>query len=319
MKEHIPVMVNEVLDALRPWKEVRITVDATLGLGGHAGFILNSCPEAYVIGFDQDPFAREIAKVNLSQFKGRFEIEADNFRHIEKLKDRPGWKGASAVLFDLGVSNMQITESERGFSFQENGPLDMRMDSDEETNSGLTAKEILDNWSIKEITEIFRKYGEEQYAYQIARGIVRNRETGASLTTTGDLVELIRKILPAPVQRKMGGHPARKVFQALRIAVNDEINALEEAMDGSLKILAPGGKILAISYHSLEDRIVKTRFRKWQEEGLGQARPRKAIIPSELEIENNHKSRSAKLRIFESTTETSGKGAKTDAIHRMPT
>lgn len=319
MKEHIPVMVNEVLEALRPWKEVRITVDATLGLGGHAGFILNSCPEAYVIGFDQDPFAREIAEANLSQFRGRFEIEADNFRHIEKLKDRPGWRGASAVLFDLGVSNMQITESERGFSFQEDGPLDMRMDPAEKTNSGLTAKEILDLWSIKDITEIFRKYGEEQYAYQIARGIVRNRETGASLSTTGDLVELIRKILPAPVQRKMGGHPARKVFQALRIAVNDEMNALEEAIDGSLKILAPGGKILAISYHSLEDRIVKTRFRKWQEEGLGQARPRKAIIPSGFEIENNHKSRSAKLRIFESTTEISGKGAKTDAIHRMPT
>ncbi|NLD04310.1 MAG: 16S rRNA (cytosine(1402)-N(4))-methyltransferase RsmH [Synergistaceae bacterium] len=319
MKEHIPVMVNEVLEALRPWEEVSITVDATLGLGGHTGFILNNCPEAYVIGFDQDPYARKIAEENLSRFTGRFEIEADNFRHIEKLKERAGWKGASSVLFDLGVSNMQITESERGFSFQEDGPLDMRMDAAEQTNSELTAKEILDNRSIKEITEIFRNYGEEQYAYQIARGIVRNRESGGSLSTTGDLVDLIRKILPAPVQRKMGGHPARKVFQALRIAVNDEMNALEEALDGALKILSPGGKILAISYHSLEDRIVKTRFRKWQAEGLGKARPRKAIIPSEIEIENNHKSRSAKLRIFESETENSRKGDKADAIHRMPT
>ena len=319
MKEHIPVMVNEVLEALRPWEEVSITVDATLGLGGHTGFILNNCPEAYVIGFDQDPYARKIAEENLSRFTGRFEIEADNFRHIEKLKERQGWKGASSVLFDLGVSNMQITESERGFSFQEDGPLDMRMDAAEQTNSELTAKEILDNRSIKEITEIFRNYGEEQYAYQIARGIVRNRESGGSLSTTGDLVDLIRKILPAPVQRKMGGHPARKVFQALRIAVNDEMKALEEALDGALKILRPGGKILAISYHSLEDRIVKTRFRKWQAEGLGKARPRKAIIPSEIEIENNHKSRSAKLRIFESETENSRKGDKADAIHRMPT
>ena len=319
MKEHVPVMVNEVLAALMPWEEVKIAVDATLGLGGHTGSILSNCKGAHVIGFDQDPFARKIAQDNLSQYSGRFEIEADNFRHIEKLKDRPGWRGASAVLFDLGISNMQITESERGFSFQEEGPLDMRMDAAEGTNSELTAKEILDSWSIKELTEVFRKYGEEQYAYQIAKGIVRNREAGESIVTTGDLVELIRKILPAPVQRKMGGHPARKIFQALRIAVNDEMNALEEALDGSLKILAPGGKIITISYHSLEDRIVKTRFRKWQEEGLGRAKPRKAITPSETEIENNHKSRSAKLRIFESETEISRKGDKADAIHRMPT
>jgi 16S rRNA (cytosine1402-N4)-methyltransferase len=319
MKEHVPVMVNEVLEALRPWEEVRTAVDATLGLGGHTGSILNKCVGAYVIGFDQDPFARKIAQENLLQYSGRFEIEADNFRHIEKLKDRPEWTGASAVLFDLGVSNMQITESERGFSFQEDGPLDMRMDAAEETSSGLTAKEILHTWSIKELTEVFRKYGEEQYAYQIARGIVRNREAGGNIATTGDLVELIRKILPAPVQRKMGGHPARKVFQALRIAVNDEMDALEEALDGSLKILCPGGKIIAISYHSLEDRIVKTRFRKWQEEGLGEARPRKAITPSEAEIENNYKSRSAKLRIFESEREILRKGDKADAIHRMPT
>ncbi|MDD4160537.1 MAG: 16S rRNA (cytosine(1402)-N(4))-methyltransferase RsmH [Synergistaceae bacterium] len=319
MKEHVPVMVNEVLEALMPWEKVNVTVDATLGLGGHSGFILKNCPEAYLIGFDQDPYAREIAEENLKGFSGRFEIEADNFRHIEKLKERPGWKGASSVLFDLGVSNMQITESERGFSFQEDGPLDMRMDAAEHTNSELTAKEILDSWSIKEITDIFRKYGEEQYAYQIARGIVRNREAGRILKTTGDLVELIRTILPAPVQRKMGGHPARKVFQALRIAVNDEMNALEEALDGALKILVPGGKILVISYHSLEDRIVKTKFRKWQEEYLGKAKPRKALIPSEIEIERNHKSRSAKLRIFESETEISRKGEKYDVLHRMPT
>lgn len=319
MKEHVPVMVDEVLEALRSWEEVGITVDATLGLGGHSGFILNNCPEAYVIGFDQDPYAREIAEENLSQFSGRFEIEADNFRNIEKLKERPGWEGASVVFFDLGVSNMQITESERGFSFQEDGPLDMRMDAEDRTNSELTAKEIVDKWSIKEITEIFRRYGEEQYAYQIARGIVRNREAGESLNTTEDLVKLIRKILPAPVQRKMGGHPARKVFQALRIAVNDEMNALEEALNGSLKVLRPGGKVLAISYHSLEDRIVKTKFRKWQGEGLGRAKPRKAIIPSETEIENNYKSRSAKLRIFELETEILREGGKDDAIHRMPT
>ena len=319
MKEHVPVMVNEVLEALRPWEEVGTTVDATLGLGGHSGYIMEKCINAYVIGFDQDPFAREAASVNLSRYRGRFEITADNFRHIEKLTDRPGWTGASAVLFDLGVSNMQITEPERGFSFQESGPLDMRMDASEKTNSRMTAKEILDRGSVKELTGIFRKYGEEEHAYRIALGIVRKREAGEFLETTGDLVQLIREILPAPVQRKMGGHPARKVFQALRIAVNDEMDALEEALDGALKVIRPGGKILAISYHSLEDRIVKTRFRKWEEQGLGRSSPRKAITPSENEIESNNKSRSAKLRIFVSDKETSGKGDKADAIHRMPT
>ncbi|NLX85306.1 MAG: 16S rRNA (cytosine(1402)-N(4))-methyltransferase RsmH [Synergistaceae bacterium] len=319
MKEHIPVMVNEVLEALRPWEDVGTAVDATLGLGGHTGYILNNCPNAYIIGFDQDPYARKIAQENLSQYSERFEIEADNFRHIEKLKERPQWTGATAVLFDLGVSNMQITESERGFSFQGDGPLNMRMDAAGSSNSTFTAKDILDNSSIKELTEIFRNYGEERYSYEIARGIIRNREQGESLNTTGELVELIRKILPAPVQRKMGGHPARKIFQALRIAVNDEIRSLEEALDGSLKILKPDGKMLVISYHSLEDRMVKTRFRKWQEEGLGKAKPRKAITPTENEIENNYKSRSAKLRIFVSEINTSKKGDKADALHRIPT
>lgn len=319
MKEHIPVMVDQVLEALKPWEEVGTAVDATLGLGGHSGYILDRCFNSFVIGFDQDPFARELALENLSRFSGRFEIVAENFRHIEKLTQRPGWTGATAVLFDLGVSNMQITESERGFSFQESGPLDMRMDASEGTNSKVTAKDLLDEGSVKELTEIFRKYGEEQYAYQIARGIVRHREKGKRLETTADLVELIREILPAPVQRKMGGHPARKVFQALRIAVNDEMDALEEALDGSIKVIRPGGKILAISYHSLEDRIVKTKFRKWEEEGLGRSKPRKAITPTETEIENNHKSRSAKLRIFELFIEITRKGDKSDAIHRMPT
>ena len=168
-------MVNEVLEALWPWEEVGTTVDATLGLGGHSGYIMEKCINAYVIGFDQDPFAREEASVNLSRYRGRFEITADNFRHIEKLTDRPGWTGASAVLFDLGVSNMQITEPERGFSFQESGPLDMRMDASEKTNSRMTAKEILDRGSVKELTGIFRKYGEEEHAYRIALGIVRKR------------------------------------------------------------------------------------------------------------------------------------------------
>lgn len=316
MKEHVSVMAAEVLEALRPWDEVKVVVDATLGLGGHAGQILRACANAHLIGFDQDPWARKIAAENLSEFEGRFEIEADNFRHIDKLVERDGWSGADAVFFDLGVSNLQLTEPERGFSFQEDGPLDMRMDCGDGCNSSASAADILADSSVAELTEIFRDYGEERFAFQIAKGVVRNRERGGELKTTGDLVTLIRKVLPEPVQRKMGGHPARKVFQALRIAVNDEARALDEALNGASRVIKPEGKVIAISYHSLEDRMVKQRFRKWSDEGRGEARPRKALIPSAEEIEANHKARSAKMRIFKG--DISERGVD-DALLRIPT
>lgn len=298
MTEHVPVMLAEVLEAMKPWDGVKTAIDATLGLGGHSLEILKNCESAFLIGFDQDPQAREIAEERLSAYKGRFEIVAGNFREIGTLAERDGWRGADAILFDLGVSNLQITEPERGFSFQEDGPLDMRMTGGSEDEYSLTAEKILAEWSVRELTEIFREYGEDPFAYRIALGIVRNRESGAELRTTGELVSLIRKILPAPVQRKMGGHPARKIFQALRIAVNDEMGALDEALDGALKAAAQGGRIIVISYHSLEDRMVKKRFRRWTENGLGESKPRKALTPTEAEIEANFKSRSAKMRVF---------------------
>lgn len=316
MSEHVSVMLNEVLQMLEPLDAEHTVVDATLGLAGHTKYILGNCPNAYVIGFDQDHHAREIALENLIPFKGRYDIEADNFRNISKLCDRDNWKGATAVLFDLGVSNLQLTDPERGFSFQNDGPLDMRMDEGEVCNSKITAEEILNEWSIKDMTRIFREYGEEKFSYEIARGIVRNRENGGEIHTTLELVELIRKILPAPVQRKMGGHPARRVFQALRIAVNDEMHALSEALDGALEVLAPGGKIIAISYHSLEDRMVKHRFRKWQEDVAGELSPRKALLPTEEEIERNYKSRSAKLRVFRKYTEEE---VRKNVLQRIPT
>lgn len=299
MTEHVPVMLTEVLEAMRPWSAVKLVIDATLGLGGHSLEMLKNCESAMLIGFDQDPYARKIAEERLAPYKGRFEIIAGNFREIGTLTERDEWQGSDIILFDLGVSNLQLTEPERGFSFQEDGPLDMRMDSGEADENSLTAEKILAEWSIKELTEIFREYGEDRFAYQIARGIVRNRENGGSLRTTGEVVALIRKILPAPVQRKMGGHPARKIFQALRIAVNDELAALDEALDGAARAASKGGRIIVISYHSLEDRMVKKRFRKWAESGLGEAKPRKALVPSEAEIEANFKSRSAKMRVFQ--------------------
>lgn len=307
MREHVPVMLTWVLQAIKPWEEIKLAVDATLGLGGHSLEILKNCLNSRLIGFDQDPQAREIASQRLSAYKERFEIVESNFRNIARLLERDDWQGADAILFDLGVSNMQITEGERGFSFQEDGPLDMRMDHGTASGEALTAEKILATWSIKELTKIFREYGEDPFAYQIARGIVRDRESGGKLHTTLDLVTLIRRILPAPVQRKMGGHPARKIFQALRIAVNDEISALDEALDGAIKIAAPGGKIIVISYHSLEDRMVKKRFRLWTEQDFGEVKPRRALVPTEEEIQANFKSRSAKLRIFR---RNGGKGAE---------
>ena len=297
MTEHIPVMLTEVLEALEPLSCVKTIVDATLGLGGHTSKLLESCKDAYVVGFDQDPDARKIAAQRLAEFEGRFEIVADNFRNIASLHERENFS-ADAILFDLGVSNLQLTEAQRGFSFQEDGPLDMRMDKGDGIESELTAEEIVNSWSIKELTELFRDFGEERFAYPIAKGIVRAREHGQAIHTTGELVELIRKILPAPVQRKLGGHPARKVFQALRIAVNHELDALNEALNGAMEILAPKGKIIVISYHSLEDRMTKKRFRSWKEENLGESVPKKAMLPTQEEVERNKKARSAKMRVF---------------------
>lgn len=301
-------MLGEVLASIDRPECVKTIVDATLGLAGHSIKMLDRCAEAKLFGLDQDAEARAIAAERLAGHHGRFEIVADNFRNISALAERPDFNGADVILFDLGVSNLQITEPERGFSFQDEGPLDMRMNADGEEADGETAANILSRASIKELTEIFRNYGEERYAFQIAKGIVRNRENGGELHTTTDLVELIRKILPAPVQRKMGGHPARKVFQALRIAVNDEMGALSEALDGALSVLNPGGKIIVISYHSLEDRMVKQRFRKWKEEDVGEPNPRKAQLPTDEEVEANRKSRSAKLRVFEKYEEDDQEG-----------
>ncbi len=297
MKEHFPVMLKESVNAAAGVKNLRTAVDATLGLGGHSSKLLESFPELFLYAFDRDAQARAEAEIRLKPFAPRFEIIAGNFRDIASLNEHEGFKGADFILFDLGVSNLQLTEGERGFSFQNDGPLDMRMEYGAEAE-GESAADLLARADVKELTRIFREYGEERYAFEIAKGIVRSREQGAELSTTGELAALIRKILPAPVQRRMGGHPARRVFQALRIAVNDEMGALEDGLDGAAQVLAPGGRVAVISYHSLEDRIVKQRFRKWKDEGTGEIVTRRPVAPTEEEITENYRSRSAKLRIF---------------------
>ena len=290
--EHVPVLLDRVLAAL-PLKDDALVVDGTLGLGGYSEAFLKNNPAWRVIGIDRDAKAREIATERLKDFGGRFTPLAGDYRTMKTLCAQSGIEKTDAVVLDLGVSNMQLTDGERGFSFREDGPLDMRMNQSAETS----AAELVNTLSREELTEIFRKYGEERFAWSVAGEIVRSREK-TPVRTTFQLVELIRRGIPAPAMRKMNGHPARKVFQALRIAVNDELGALEQGMKEAFELLDEDGRLVIVTYHSLEDKLVKYQFREWCEEGLGILEPRKAEVPGEEEIERNPKSRSARLRGF---------------------
>jgi 16S rRNA (cytosine1402-N4)-methyltransferase len=298
--------VLEIYEGVAGMDSEAVFVDATLGAGGHALAVLGKFPRASLVAFEQDADARALAAVRLSVYGSRVRIVPENFRRMATLAGREDWPGADGILFDLGVSNMQLTDPERGFSFQDDGPLDMRMDQD---GDSITAGEFIATRGVPELARVFREYGEERYAYQIAKALVRERERGESPATTGEFTALIRKTLPAPVQRKMGGHPARRVFQALRIAVNSELEALNEGLDGAIAAAGRTGVIVVISYHSLEDRIVKRRFLKWSTEGLGRALTKRPFTPGSDEIEANRSSRSAKLRAF-IKGETANKGKK---------
>ena len=301
MEPHVPVMRTEVLEIagahIQEGKN-GFFLDATLGGGGHSAALLERFGNLAVIGIDRDDAARETAAGRLGDFGERVRIIAANFAEIEErtaeLTEMAGGPFAG-VLFDLGVSNMQLTTPDRGFSYQEEGSLDMRMDINEDSP---TAADIIRVSDVRELTTIFRDYGEERHAFRIASAIVRSKDAGFIPETTGELSTLIRRVLPAPVQRKAGGHPARRVFQALRIAVNSELEAIPAGLRGALEITGDGGVIIVIAYHSLEDRIVKRLFRQWAGEGIGELVMRRPLEPSDEEITNNRKSRSAKLRAF---------------------
>jgi 16S rRNA (cytosine1402-N4)-methyltransferase len=273
-------------------------LDATLGGGGHSEAILERFGNLKVVGLDRDAMARELASERLARFGDRALIVGANFGELEdRAADMLELAGGpfAGVLFDLGVSNMQLTAPERGFSFQEDGPLDMRMNRDEDVPS---AADILRDSDAHELARIFRDYGEERHAFRIAAAIERSKRDGKLPATTGELAGLIRRTLPAPVQRKMGGHPARKIFLSLRVAANSELDVIPPGLRGARKITRDGGVIVVISYHSLEDRIVKRTFREWADKGMGSLPVRRPMTPSEEEVGNNRKSRSAKLRSF---------------------
>ena len=259
---HEPVLLQEVMGFLAPLSEresgARV-LDGTLGLGGYSESILEALPGVRVLGLDRDLSAISHSEQRLGRFAPRFRAVHGRFGAIgDILRDEAPF---DALVFDLGVSNMQLTEAERGFSFQHDGPLDMRMDPH---GDAPTAAEVLMREDAGELARIFWEYGGERYSRRIAARVEAERRRGGRIETTGQFVALIRELLPAPVQRKMGIHPARRVFQALRIYVNDELGELESMLSALPGLVAKGAVVVIVSYHSLEDRIVKHRFRAWE-------------------------------------------------------
>lgn len=302
---HKPVMVGEVLAALNP-RPGGSYADGTLGGAGHAAAILAaSSPTGWLFGCDRDGVAIETAKQRLAEFAGRFELRRGNF---SELADWVPAGSCDGVLLDLGVSSPQLDVAERGFSFQQDGPLDMRMD----TRQPITAADLINTASDQELARIFWEYGDERDSRRFARAIVLDREA-RKFETTRQLASLIERLSPRHGKK---AHPATKVFQALRIAVNDEIGSLERGLVGALKVLKPGGRLAVITFHSLEDRVVKNfgreRARDYTFAGevdvpeLRQPRApevslisRKAIVPGAAELAENPRSRSAQLRVME--------------------
>jgi 16S rRNA (cytosine1402-N4)-methyltransferase len=302
---HSPVMVAEVVAALRPQPGGRYA-DGTVGGAGHAAAILAaSSPTGWLYGCDRDGAAVEAAQARLAEFSGRFEIRQGNFSELADWVP-PG--GCDGVLLDLGVSSPQLDEAGRGFSFQQDGPLDMRMDQ----RQGLTAARLLNEATAEELARIFWELGGERDGRRLARAIVQDREH-RRFETTRRLAELIERLAP---RRGRKTHPATKVFQAVRMAVNDEIGSLQQGLAGALQILKPGGRLVVITFHSLEDRIVKdfgrTRARDYTFTGgmdvpeLRSPRApeltwlqRKALRPADAEVAANPRSRSAQMRVME--------------------
>ncbi|MCU5222825.1 16S rRNA (cytosine(1402)-N(4))-methyltransferase RsmH [Bacillus tropicus] len=308
MFNHVTVLLKETVDGL-DIKPGGTYVDCTLGGGGHSSYLLSQLTEGgRLIAFDQDEIAIQNAKEKFSSYGEQFITVKSNFRYLSEKLQELDITEVDGILFDLGVSSPQLDTPERGFSYHHDAPLDMRMDQD----APLTAYDVVNSWSYEQLVRIFFQYGEEKFSKQIARKIEAYRENKA-IETTGELVELIKEGIPAPA-RRTGGHPAKRVFQAIRIAVNDELKVFEEALESAIEMVKPGGRVSVITFHSLEDRICKTTFKRNSTTpqlppGLpiipDEFKPklklitRKPILPSDIELEENNRARSAKLRIAE--------------------
>lgn len=306
--EHKSVLLRETVDSLNIRPD-GIYVDGTLGGGGHAFEVLKRLgPEGRLIGIDQDADAIKAATERLEPMKERVTIVRNNYRNIREVLESLGISKVDGIYLDLGVSSYQLDTAERGFTYRENAPLDMRMDQRNEK----TAADIVNEYGEMDLYRVIRDYGEDRFAKNIAKHIVREREK-SRIETTDQLVEVIKAAIPAKI-RAEGGHPAKRTFQAIRIELNKELEVLNESIDTMIRLLTPGGRLSIITFHSLEDRIVKNRFRTNENpcicppdfpvcvcgrKSMGKVITRKPILPDETEMEENKRSKSSKLRVFE--------------------
>jgi 16S rRNA (cytosine1402-N4)-methyltransferase len=302
--EHRPVMVDEIVELFRPVPPGLI-VDATVGGGGHARALLDALPRHRLLGLDRDEEALAAANVTLSGFEDRITLRRARFDRLKAMVQEAGDEPVTAVFFDLGVSSPQVDRAERGFSYSQDAPLDMRMDRSEP----LTAADVLNTYPVERLTALLYDYGDERFAERIARAIVAARP----LSSTAQLVDVIRSAIPAPARRR-GGHPAKRTFQALRIEVNAELDVLGPALDQAVDVLAPRGRLAVLAYHSGEDRIVKDRFRNAETGGcvcppglpcVCGAQPTVRLLrrgirrPSAAEVAANPRAESARRRALE--------------------
>jgi 16S rRNA (cytosine1402-N4)-methyltransferase len=308
--QHVPVLLGRCLELLAPAldRPAAVHVDATLGLGGHAEAVLRAHPHLVLIGLDRDPEALAHAGRRLEPFRDRTHLVHAVYDELSQVLAKLGLDRVDGVLFDLGVSSLQLDQADRGFAYAQDAPLDMRMDQ----TQGITAAEIVNEYSAAELTRVLRVYGEEKFASRIAAAIVRERER-RPLTSSARLAELVRDAIPAPA-RRTGGHPAKRTFQALRIEVNGELSTWERALPVAIGALKPGGRVVVLSYHSLEDRITKQAFaaraRSAAPIGLPVEPPGTgptlrlltrggAELPSDAEVAQNPRAASVRLRAAE--------------------
>lgn len=306
---HKSVLLDECIDNLN-LKSDGIYVDATLGYAGHSSEILKKIPNGHLYGFDQDDFAIEKSNEKLREISDNYTIIRSNFANMKEELAKLGVDKVDGILFDLGVSSVQIDDADRGFSFHQDAKLDMRMD----TKSDFSAYNVVNEYEYHDLVRILKDYGEEKFASSIARNIVRARES-KTIDTTFELVEIIKNSMP--MKAKRDGHPARRSFQAIRIEVNKELEVLEKGLEQAIELLNVGGRLCVISFQSLEDRIVKNKFRDVSEipssmknlpfipdEYLPKFKViSKGIVASDRELENNSRSHSARLRVLEKCKE----------------
>jgi len=286
---HESVLLQETIDGLE-LKKGDVVIDGTLGRAGHSLAAFKREPGIRIIGIDRDEDALAESQAKLVHAGAKFELFKGNFRDMDKFAAK-----ADKVILDLGVSSPHLDSSRRGFSFKNDEPLLMTMDK-HPGKDAFTARDIVNGWAEEDIANVVYAYGEERYARRIARAIVEQRQT-RPIETTRELVEVIESAVPG-IYKRGKIHPATRTFQALRIAVNDELASLRQGLTRAMDLLSPGGRLAVISFHSLEDRIAKAAMKEWQKEGKGEQLTKKPVVPTDGEMTRNPRSRSAKLRIF---------------------